>query len=705
MPVADLIKRPIKKLVSWALAEKAQEQGARRPRFFQVPSYGTAIGASWQDDVAEQVKHYKHWVFKAVNTIAFKVAATPLNLFRKDRERDEEKIDEHPFLALINDVNPIHTSFYLWSTTMTFLEITGNAYWWIVRNRLGLPQEIWNLPSQYMRVIPDATNLIRGYQYQNADVKIELGLQDVIHLKYPNPASLYYGRGPLQAAAESTEAHESARTAQWKAFKHGIFPATQFTYGETMQDVLDDETIDRLQVHLQQFYGGEEKAGKVFIADGGGKLEPVTLTPREMDFLNSTKATREEILGIFGVPAAIAGLAEDVNRASATALELIFSKYTIKPKLQLMQDQLNQDLLPAWGDGVYCRYEEVVPQDREAARADAEMGLRNGALTINEVRTDYFDRDEVEWGDVAMAPMSQIPISGEGAERPAPATEEETAKLLLATPAIMTKRLRVDASLRRRVHRLTRRLIDPIEARLTKKMAARFKAEAKVVGAALRAELTKGGAPITISKDAADDVAKRVLGRVDWTGQADAMYRAARGALGEALVKGAIIEAALLNVKPNFDVSNPAVATYLKGKGTTYWKNFVQPDTIKKIHNTIAEGVRAGEGIRELSARVSGTYGEFQNYRAVRIARTETLGAHNHGGSTIRKREGIQKKVWISTIDDLTRADHVDMDGETRKNAEEFSNGLQYPGDSGGDPAEIVNCRCTSAGVPEGEED
>ena len=42
------------------------------------------------------------------------------------------------------------------------------------------------------------------------------------------------------------------------------------------------------------------------------------------------------------------------------------------------------------------------------------------------------------------------------------------------------------------------------------------------------------------------------------------------------------------------------------------------------------------------------------------------------------------------------------MDGEVRDVHEQFSNGLQEPGDYSGDPSEYYNCRCTLVSVIDG---
>ena len=88
---------------------------------------------------------------------------------------------------------------------------------------------------------------------------------------------------------------------------------------------------------------------------------------------------------------------------------------------------------------------------------------------------------------------------------------------------------------------------------------------------------------------------------------------------------------------------------------------------------------------------------------AVRNARTAVTSAQNSGRvETYRKAAamGIEiKKRWLATEDERTRDSHRELDGVTVELNEAFPNGLQYPGDPKGAPAEVYNCRCTMLSI------
>ena len=345
---------------------------------------GVFRGVPWGDDPAEQVRHHKHWVYVAVRAVRDRVAAAPLRL-HAEGAGGRRALDSHPFLDLLDHVNPVHTRWELWAATAEHLELTGNAYWYVAFDRLGTPREIWPLHSHRVKVVPHREKLVEGYEYRvGAGRTVRFARREVVHFKYPNPNSVHYGWSPLQAAAEAVDAHEQMLAAQRSAFQQGVQPPKVFF--TTPQVISDESALKRLQERLESRYAGAENAQRVMVAHGGLKPERLTLTPQEMDFLQSRRATRDEILAVFGVPAAVAGISEDVNRASADAMERIFYRNTVAPKLALIAQQIQQELLPAYPARLRCEFEPDLPEDRRQRREDATAAFDRGALSREELR-------------------------------------------------------------------------------------------------------------------------------------------------------------------------------------------------------------------------------------------------------------------------------------------------------------------------------
>jgi HK97 family phage portal protein len=84
--------------------------------------------------------------------------------------------------------------------------------------------------------------------------------------------------------------------------------------------------------------------------------------------------------------------------------------------------------------------------------------------------------------------------------------------------------------------------------------------------------------------------------------------------------------------------------------------------------------------------------------RARTIARTESTIASNAGRFEMMEDQLVYEHEWMATIDNVTRPDHVELDGEVRTVGDDFLPGLKFPGDPDcDDPGQIINCRCTTA--------
>lgn len=121
----------------------------------------------------------------------------------------------------------------------------------------------------------------------------------------------------------------------------------------------------------------------------------------------------------------------------------------------------------------------------------------------------------------------------------------------------------------------------------------------------------------------------------------------------------------------------------------------------RQINSSVLQGIIQGESIGQIAKRL---YPIMDNnvHAAVRNARTLVTGAESRGRMDSYKEakdDGVVlNKVWLATADGRTRDWHVDMDGQEVGVDEEFTDGLgnalMYPGDPGGAPESVYNCRC-----------
>lgn len=126
----------------------------------------------------------------------------------------------------------------------------------------------------------------------------------------------------------------------------------------------------------------------------------------------------------------------------------------------------------------------------------------------------------------------------------------------------------------------------------------------------------------------------------------------------------------------------------------------VGPRIASRLKDAFTEGLANGESVRDLEERVDACF-EFGRSNAETIARTEVHGsamqAGNESAQALHDSGVLLMKQWLTQIDDRTRDEHADADGQTVAMDEFFVVGgeeLEYPGDPGGSAENVINCRC-----------
>lgn len=133
---------------------------------------------------------------------------------------------------------------------------------------------------------------------------------------------------------------------------------------------------------------------------------------------------------------------------------------------------------------------------------------------------------------------------------------------------------------------------------------------------------------------------------------------------------------------------------------------------IKLVSDKFEQGLTVSQVATEIQKVFRGR--NFYRWQALRIARTESTAAANHGALESGRDSGIVlEKMWISAIDARTRRiprdtfDHLEMNGVRVGENETFTvrgklgnDVVRFPGDPEGRAGDIINCRCSVALVP-----
>ena len=148
-----------------------------------------------------------------------------------------------------------------------------------------------------------------------------------------------------------------------------------------------------------------------------------------------------------------------------------------------------------------------------------------------------------------------------------------------------------------------------------------------------------------------------------------------------------------------------------RGLETFAWINKATTD---RIMQTIEDGMAAKRSIYDITKQIVEDFSDIENIgrRAEVIARTEVLTASSIGQAAALKDAekviGPMLKMWVNAGDERVRGPggiypksefNHRINGEVRKTNEKFSTGLMYPREPGGEPGNVIQCRCRIVAV------
>lgn len=367
------------------------------------------LGTPYSDK--KSVDMYRSWVYIASTHNAKNIADGTLSLysnkkplaskFKKTYKQKELKeiswqvnedtveIIEHPILNLLHRPNENDSLYSFLYKIDLFLELTGDAYVYIMRDGNGIPIQLYVLYSQYINIQTDGQNRVIKYNYgvaRNGKWEYSYEPDDIIHFKFFDPSDVLYGISPLEACARSYSLVESMNLNEESLNRNYGVPSGIIKYNSVSQLKKEDKEI--MEKQWQQKLGSVGRQGKVIAVGRDVDYQQIGISSREMQYLEGRKISREEIFGCFGVNPALI-LTDDVNRSNMVTSSINYYHNTLKPRFKLISQTLTNELIyknSPDGPSVFLVISKESPQDNDVTIQKAKLLSDKGAVTINELR-------------------------------------------------------------------------------------------------------------------------------------------------------------------------------------------------------------------------------------------------------------------------------------------------------------------------------
>lgn len=641
------------------------------------------------------------YVWTCISAIASEVAKFKPKIVKDNAKGEQVELADHQFLQVLRKPNPFMSQYVLFEFTSAYQEATGEAFWYFALGENSRkPKEIYVLRPDRIKVAVDrTTGLPSGYVYNTGTQEIPLEVDEVLCFKYPNLIDPNRGLGPIEAGGLYVETEEAAS----KFTRNFLFNQGRPSGVVSVSGQISKDDFDEFKRKWKQEYSGTDNAGKTAVLRNaevaftqlGVGLDGVALQAAK-------NLSRDDIMAMFRVSKPILGITEDVNRANAEAAEYIFAKRVIDAKMFRLADTLETFIDRIYGDAsITVIYDSPVPEDM-IAKVNENTAAINSWKTRDEIRAEL-GLGPTEGGDKFWMPFNLVeagsPVKTEKSNRtvgkivirrkkkkPYPKEQEaQSGRKDFSFPHEVKENFRL--SIIRNQALYSTQVIKDLRKLLDKQLS-------KIIAQLKPQKLLNG----EINQKAYNDI---LFEPVE---DAQTMVEELRPIILELAKKQGDLALLLAGADDlKFELSKLAndEITRRIGKLSLEYSR----ETREKLEQVLTEGLRNNDSLAQIIKNVKAVYGDAKNFRAERLARTETLDV-----SSVSAREGYKQTGYVTKIEWFANPDACEfcqeLDGKVVGIDNNFAElGQQIEGVNGGilnvdydtmdGPPAHPNCECT----------
>ena len=683
------------------------------------------------------------WVFIVADLIGRQFSSPYPRVMKRVVENGKQiarPAEGHPIQAVLDDPAEYGDGPSFWYRAAIYECILGNAIMWYMKSS----KKFFLVPTQSTTIefnekgLPDKYLWIPDFGHDPGAQHRAVAFKpsEILHVRRPNPGSPWWGLSPFIPGRRSILFNRYS----------GEFLNTFFTKGATPQVIIETEiaynnadAIATLAKSFELYNTGRGNQRRPLVLPKGAKASQVNMTITDAKLVELVNQNREVLINLLAVPKHALGLQETGSLGSeehTTALRFFWMS-TIAPMLKRFSYALTKFMRPYLGEDHFIDFDttELSLFSEDSSRKADTAAKMLATHTINEVRSELYEKDPIAGGDVLLE-LEKLKTSANpfGAPAPEATPAEQTSPAVAALPAaepakqsdgtqVPTKRkyskadeLRASedglAHFKAVDEELTR-----VESGLQKWALDQLVAQVKVALGALKKEKAKDNTPESpIDPDVLQAEIEQAMEKLKgpWVeGFAEKLSDSVETGYGSQLrmifspqARDAVAAIQARDAKGRSEL--------LKARGLRAFSQ-ISETTSQSIVRAIGNGMAEGQTIPEIIRGITEKAPQILFNRAKTIARTETLTAVSIGqGAALKNAASVipdLKKVWITAKDNRVRgnpsglypdseADHFELHGDVVGANEKFSNGLNYPRDTKSSKAsEVINCRCTVAMV------
>lgn len=384
-------------------------------------AYAVEPSASVTLDTAMQVSA----VFACTKLYAEIIGAMPLKVYEVKDGVWKEKPD-HPLAKLFRDrVNS-------WQTRPEFMEtlifnecLQGNSYSYKQYDTRGNIVGLVPLMSEQMQVALE--NGAIKYQYTDNGKQREIPAKDIWQTKRFGNGVV--GLSVLGYARNSVGIAQGAENSVSRIYRNGAKPSG----GLFIDKPLTKDQREAVKQNFADLESGTQD--RLFVFEAGMKYEQISMTPQDIELMQSRRYQIEDIARFFGVPSVLIndGSASTVWGSGVEQIVQGFYKLSLRPYLSRIEASMESWLLsPAERSSgnikVRFDFDEFLQQSQADRVKMYKEAVTGGFMTPNEARRLEGWKD-IDGGDEGYMQQQMVPLGKLGAVQSQKEHEQKMAEM------------------------------------------------------------------------------------------------------------------------------------------------------------------------------------------------------------------------------------------------------------------------------------
>lgn len=368
-----------------------------------------------------------------VSFLSRNIAQLGLHVFRRVSDIDRERVADHPLSKLLARPNPYVTTYDLVEALVSDLAIYDSAAWLKVKGKADSNPALLRLNPAKLVVEGKNEFAVEGFTYGRKQLRPE----DVVYFHGYSPDDNRVGVSPMETLRQIlAEDHEAAKYRE-QLWRNGARTAGYLERPAGAPQWTAEGKRRFREGWQAQYTGDGARAGGTPILEDGMRYVAAATSPRDAQYIEARKLTREEVTAAYHIPLTLVGLLDNATYSNISEQHKMLYQDTLGPWLNMIQQELALQLIPDFDTSgeVYAEFNISEKLRGSFEEQSSQLQTATGApyMTRNEARA-RLNLPQIDGGDELITPLNVL--VGDQASPTDSAPDKPTDKPEAVKPAV-----------------------------------------------------------------------------------------------------------------------------------------------------------------------------------------------------------------------------------------------------------------------------